>query len=127
MPVDYDEFIQGVAGRLGASRDEATALSLATLVTLSERISGGEVRDLAAQLPERLRGWLLPTEENAEHFGLAEFLRRIETHAAVSTERAQEGARAVLATLREAVTGKDFADTLTHLPKEFWAVVEPTP
>jgi hypothetical protein len=33
----------------------------------------------------------------------------------------------VLATLREAVTSKDFADTLTQLPKEFWAVVEPTP
>jgi uncharacterized protein (DUF2267 family) len=125
--VDYDEFIQAVAARMGTSREEARVLSLATLVTLSERISGGEVSDLAGQLPEPLRGWLLPTAENAERFGLAEFLRRVGVHAGVDADRAQRGVRAVLETLREAVAGKDFADTLTQIPKEYWAVVEPTP
>jgi uncharacterized protein (DUF2267 family) len=125
--VDHDEFVQAVARRTGGTRDEARALSLATLVTLSERISGGEVRDLAAQLPDQLRDWLLPTSENAESFGLAEFLRRVGVHAGVDADRAAQGTRAVLATLREAVASKDFADTLTQLPKEFWAVVEPTP
>jgi len=124
--VDYNEFIDAVAGRLGASRDDAKALSLATLVTLSERISGGEVRELAAQLPDQLRGWLLPTEENADRFGLAEYIRRVGVRAEMDTDRAQEGTRAVLATLREAVTGEEFSDSLSQLPREFWAVVEPT-
>ncbi|GAA5197755.1 hypothetical protein GCM10023322_69650 [Rugosimonospora acidiphila] len=125
--MDYDEFIQAVAVRMGASRNEANAMSRATLVTLSERISGGEASDLAEQLPPRLRDWMLPTAENAERFGLAEFMRRVGVHAELPPDRAQPGVAAVLATLREAVDGKDFADTLTQLPKEYWTVVEPTP
>jgi uncharacterized protein (DUF2267 family) len=124
--VDEDRFIEAVAQRAEVSRAEATDVARATMVTLSERISGGEARDLADQLPDRLRSWLLPTEENAERLGLAEFLRRVSVRAQVDTERAQQGARAVLATLREGVAGKEFADTLSQLPKEFWAVVEPT-
>jgi uncharacterized protein (DUF2267 family) len=123
--VNYDQFVQAVAERTGASPEEANVLSLATLATLSERISGGEARDLAAQLPDRLRNWLLPTEENAENFGLTEFLRRVGVHADVDADRAEQGTRAVLATLREAVAGKEFTDTVAQLPKEFWAVVEP--
>ena len=47
----YDEFIARVAENVGVSSAEAEKLPSATLETLAERISGGEARDLAAQLP----------------------------------------------------------------------------
>ncbi len=123
--MDYDQFIEAVAQRAQVSRDEAEALARATLMTLSERINGGQARDLAEQLPDRIRGWLLPTDENAERFDPLEFLRRISAHAEVDTDRAEQGTRAVLATLRDAVTHKEFSDMFCQLPKDYWIVVEP--
>jgi uncharacterized protein (DUF2267 family) len=123
--MDYDQFIDAVAQGAQMSRDEAESLARATLTTLSERINGGQARDLAEQLPDRMRGWLLPTDENAERFDPPEFLRRVGVHAEVDTDRAEQGARAVLATLRNAVARKEFSDTLYQLPKDFWVMVEP--
>jgi uncharacterized protein (DUF2267 family) len=123
--MDYDQFIEAVAQRAQVPRDEAEALARATLMTLSERINGGQARDLAEQLPDRMRGWLLPTDENAERFDPREFLRRVGVHAEVDTDRAEQGTRAALATLRDAVTRKEFSDMFCQLPKDYWIVVEP--
>ena len=57
----HDEFIGQVQHRARlSSRGEAERATRATLETLAERLSGGEAKDLASQLPseigEHLRG-----------------------------------------------------------------------
>jgi uncharacterized protein (DUF2267 family) len=77
LDMKFEEFIGSVAERAGVSTEEAEPLARAALRTLAERITGGEARDLAAQLPIPLQNPLLAvTEEEAEPFGLDEFIRR---------------------------------------------------
>jgi uncharacterized protein (DUF2267 family) len=123
----YDEFIDAVADRAGLSSDEAIVMSDAALITLGERVSGGESRDLAAQLPAELQDPLMAADEQAESFGLVEFVRRVGDRAGVDDIDALDGVRAVLGTIGQAVTGGEFEDTMAQLPQEFRELVGPVP
>ncbi|MGN9918392.1 DUF2267 domain-containing protein [Micromonospora palomenae] len=92
---------------------------------MAERISGGQARDLAAQLPQELRVHLSAADEGSVPFGLAEFFERIQARAAVNLQTATDGARAVLDTLRAAVSEKEYGDFVAQLPKEFWQLTGP--
>lgn len=115
----YENIIALVSERAGLFEGEAVALTRATLTTLSERISGGEVRDLAAQLPGPLQDALLPTTEEAEAFSLDEFVDRVAARSGLGPTEVQTGVVAVLTTLREAVTPGEFEDVLSQLPDDF--------
>lgn len=123
----YEDFIDAVARRAGVPADQAATIARATLETLADRISGGEAEDLADQLPRGLDDHLRkpPTRENAEPFGLGDFVQRVKVRAGVDTALASAGVRAVLTTLREAVAGDEFEDMVAQLPKEFWEVIQP--
>jgi uncharacterized protein (DUF2267 family) len=122
----YDEFISHVSSRAGVPPDQAEVLTRVTLATLAERISGGEARDLASQLPKDLQPALVPSQEWAEKFDLAEFVRRVKGRAELDDEKtARDGVRAVFLTLAEAVSGGQFRDVMSQLPKEFRELVEP--
>jgi uncharacterized protein (DUF2267 family) len=123
--MDYDKFIGGVAARAAMSRDEAEELTRATLRTLAERISGGEAEDLAAQLPADVGQWLIKDDEPAHRFGPEEFVLRISRRAGMEPGRARDGVRAVFLTVGEAVSGKEFRDVVSQLPKDFWPLVQP--
>jgi uncharacterized protein (DUF2267 family) len=136
--VDYEQFIELVRQRAGvpASRrldgmsvtdtEMAANLTRATLQILSQRISGGEARDLARQLPEELAEALRPEREMAEPFDLEVFIQRVADRALVDFEAARAGVRAVFQTLREAVTGDEFTDALAQLPQEYTTLLEET-
>jgi uncharacterized protein (DUF2267 family) len=119
IDMQYEEFITRVAQSAGVSQDTAAALTRATLATLAERISGGEARDLAAQLPARLQTPLMGAEEQAEKFSFEEFVARTQDRAGVDAHIAEVGVEAVLATLRDAVSPGEFDDVLSQLPAEF--------
>ena len=118
-----DEFTELVAGRADVGFDKARALTEATLQTLAERISGGEALDLAAQLPEELKGALTSSPETAERFGVNEFLRRVAERAGVDEDTARKGVAAVMTTIRQAVTSGEFDDITSQLPQEFNTLV----
>jgi uncharacterized protein (DUF2267 family) len=118
-----DEFTELVAGRADVGFDKARALTEATLQTLAERISGGEARDLAAQLPEELKGALTSSPETAERFGVNEFVRRVAERAGVDEDTARKGIAAVMTTIRQAVTSGEFDDITSQLPQEFNTLV----
>ena len=124
--MNHTEFIQSVAARPKMSPGQAEPITRATLETLAERISGGQARDLASQLPEELRGYVRKPMEDPEPFGLAEFVERVQSRAAVDLQTATDGARAVLDTLRESVSAKEYGDVIDQLPEEFWQLTGPS-
>jgi uncharacterized protein (DUF2267 family) len=125
--MQYLAFVGRVARRIGTSEERAVELIRATLETLAERLTGGEVLDLAAQLPKSLQGMLKPhpRTEAADRFGAAEFVARVAQRAACDENTARDAVRAVFITLREATTGGEFQDVVVQLPRDFRDMVEP--
>jgi uncharacterized protein (DUF2267 family) len=120
----YAQLIEKVWERMGAgSLGQAEAVTQATLLTLAERITGGEARDLAAQLPKEVQAFLDKKEEPAEAFDLNEFVRRVSLRAGVDRDTAQRGVQAVFQTLYAAVSTGEFSDVMSQLPKEFQDLV----
>jgi uncharacterized protein (DUF2267 family) len=118
--MDFEQFVNLVANRADVAWwDRAQALINGTLRTLAERISGGEARDLAAQLPEEFKPSLSDAEETAETFTVDEFVRRVAERAGVGDDTALKGARAVMATVRDAVTSGEWDDIIAQLPKHY--------
>ncbi|MBQ0906733.1 DUF2267 domain-containing protein [Micromonospora sp. U21] len=124
--MNYPELIGAVARRAGVPFEQAPTITRAALKTLAERISGGEARQLAEQLPDQLEDDLRkpPWDEFAESFSLEEFTRRVSERAGVDTPVARAATRTVLTTLREAVTTREFDDMVSQLPKEYREVIE---
>ena len=120
--MDYDGFIHIVQQDAGVPRDQAERAVKATLSTLAERLSGGEARDIASQLPSELRR-LLEDGENAQPFALEEFLRRIAEREGVDPEAAARHARAVFATLGQTVSHDEIYDMASELPKDFQPLI----
>ena len=123
--MDYAEFLEAVGKRAQMPPTEAANVIRATLTTLTERISGGEARDLVTQLPEEFRGYLHKEVDFAEQLDLAEFLNEVRTRAGMDRQRAVEGARAVLTTLREAVSAEELQDLESELSKDLRQLLHP--
>jgi uncharacterized protein (DUF2267 family) len=124
-PVNYAEFLEAVEKRAGMPVTEAANVIRATLTTLTERISGGEARDLATQLPEEFRGYLHKEVDFAEQLDLVEFLNEVGVRAGTDDDRSAEVARAVLTTLREAVSAEDLKGLESELPKDVRRLLHP--
>jgi uncharacterized protein (DUF2267 family) len=124
--MQFDQFVDLVAKRASVAPSRAQALTYAALRILAGRISRGEARDLAAQLPAELAPMLSEfVEESAEDFDVDEFIRRLAKRAGVEEEVAREGARAVLSTLREAVSPGEWAQVTAQLSADYNQLVGP--
>jgi uncharacterized protein (DUF2267 family) len=125
-----EEFLARVAERSGLDDDGARRATEAVLETLAERIAGGQVDDLIPQLPlelhEPLRRGKARSGGPARRMRLDRFLGQIAERAGVDPFEAGEHARAVFATLREAISDKEFYDVTAQLPPEY-AVLLPAP
>jgi uncharacterized protein (DUF2267 family) len=123
--MDRAEFIDSVARRSGTSPAQAESLTRATLQTLAERLTGGEARDLAEQLPREFRDDLGNTPEPAEAFGFGEFVHRVSARARVDINDADRSVLAVFKTICTDITSDEFDDIMAQLPEEFPDVREP--
>lgn len=103
--VSTQEFVELVGSRTGLRHAEARRATDAALVTLSERINKHESNVLAAQLPRELRPLVATPKGGPERFDADEFVRRIGNREGVDEGEAADHARAVLATLDEAIAG----------------------
>ncbi|MEU4337754.1 DUF2267 domain-containing protein [Micromonospora lupini] len=124
--MNYDTFVDQVSQRTRTSSEQAVELTHAVLETFAERLTGGEVLDLAGQLPRPLQLLLKPSPstEQADRFGAAEFVARVAARADVQEPVARDAVRAVFTTVREAVTGGEFDDLATQLPRDYRDLVE---
>jgi uncharacterized protein (DUF2267 family) len=125
--VQFEEFVHEVADRAGMSRDEAESLVRATLRTLAERLSGGEAEDLRAQLPRQLQAELIPPQEEAQGFGVVEFVQKVAARSGIDDTDAGAGVVAVLSVIRDSVTPGEFGDVLAQLGRDFAELVEAAP
>ncbi|HEX2409785.1 MAG TPA: DUF2267 domain-containing protein [Solirubrobacteraceae bacterium] len=118
-----DVILDRVEGRAGLDRGGAQRALDAVLETLAERVTGGEVDDLAALLPAELRPPLERgrdrTGGKAQRMSLDEFIVRVAEREGVSIEQALDHAHAVFATLREAIPDKEWTDLLAELPRGY--------
>jgi uncharacterized protein (DUF2267 family) len=123
--VEEREFVRAVSERTGLSRQESADLTRATLETLAHRLSGGEDRALALELPEGLAESVRRGATSAiEVFGYDETVRRVAERNVLKKEEADSGVRAVLVTLREAVGEKEFGNVMSQLGADFARPVE---
>jgi uncharacterized protein (DUF2267 family) len=118
----YDSFITTVMQKAQISWEGAERASRATLVTLAERVSEGQARDLAAQLPAELAGWLA-TDSGAERFDVDEFVSRVARREHVDLESAERHAHAVFLALGRGVDAGEFADVAAELPTDYAPLV----
>ena len=100
-----------------SSFEEADALVRATLNTLAESVTGGQVDELAEGLPKELRNELNNRSGQARSMDRTGFLDRVS--GAVQTtdlERTEEEVRAVLRTVRQWAPRGETPDTMQQLP-----------
>jgi uncharacterized protein (DUF2267 family) len=124
MPlVSGEGFAKRVATRAALEPDRAREVTDVVLEALAERISGGEVDDLAEELPDDL---LPPLERGkAKSKGAAvplsadEFVEKVAQIEGVEPEVARDHAAAVLATLRETVSQKELSDVVSQLSHDY--------
>lgn len=67
--MNYDTFVDMVAQRAGVDSDTAVDLSRGTLEVLADRLTSGEVMDLAAQLPQPLQATMQGPADAANRSG----------------------------------------------------------
>ncbi|MGW7658583.1 DUF2267 domain-containing protein [Streptomyces asiaticus] len=122
--MDDREFFQTVADRTQLSRQEAADVTRATLETLAARLSAGEARELAEELPGHLRESLRRGPGEMEIFDPEESVRRVHMRTGLSEPEADRGVRAVLATLREAVSAEEYGHAMSQMGGEFARMAE---
>lgn len=123
--MDAREFYRDVAERSALSKEEAADLTRATLECLAMRVSAGEVRDLARQLPDALAASVRRTGKDTERFGLDELVQRVSKRTGLNKAETLAGVRAVLVTLRDAVDRKAFNDFMSQFPAAFAQLLKP--
>jgi len=130
MPAD--QFFGRVAQRLGVDDQAARKIADAGLETLAVRIAAGQVEELIAQLDPVLHAPLrrgLAAAPAAARMPLAEFLQRVAEREGADLddaglfEETARHARALFATLAEAVSDKEWFDATVELPDEYRAIV----
>jgi len=118
--VEYDDIVDRVQERTEIeNRIEAERSFLVVLQLLCDRLTGDESWDLLAQLPAKAKKAVLITAAPVRVTG-EELVARAARQLAVTAEEARERVRAVLATLREALTGGALDDVIRELGGE-WA------
>ncbi len=129
--LDGEQFMRLVQTRADLSEANARAAIDAVLSTLSERISGGEFRDIVSELADDVtRSLPFDATRPAESFDSGEFLRRVGDRLGVETDRAEDVTHAVLSVLAEALSKQEAGDVRSELPADlkplFQEVSRPT-
>ncbi len=120
--MQYEEFVDRV--RQLAELDsfsEAERATKATLTTLGDYLAaGGEERELASELPEKLAEYLYrKPPDRAASPSLDDFLEEVGKREGVNSDDARAHAHTVVMVLEEAVSDKEMEDVRQQLTGEF--------
>ena len=119
-------FVEQVQDSAGLSSfEESDALVRATLRTLAEAVTGGQIDDLAQALPQELRAELSRRSGQARSMDKDGFLDRVS--GAVETtdlDRTERYVRAVLQTVRARAPEDEISNTMKQLPSSIVALFD---
>lgn len=119
-PDTADAFREAVAERAGLDEETADAAILATLRTVAERLSAGQVDDLAHHVPDEIAAELRAVDDpGASDETFDEFLQRVAQRGSIDKETARTYVQAVGSTLAEAVSDREIAATTEQLPDAY--------
>jgi uncharacterized protein (DUF2267 family) len=122
--MNFDEFVGEVQHRARlASEGEAVRAISATFQVLGERLYGGEVKDLAAQLPREISVYLEAAQEQAT-YSLDEFFKKAADYEEVDLPESVHHTRAVIDVLSDVVSAGEMRDVRAQLPEEYDALFE---
>jgi uncharacterized protein (DUF2267 family) len=119
--MDYAELLQQVQAAGALDRATAEQVSVATVVTLAERMSHHELAPLGARLPAELQVALGAGSPGCQPFDADEFVRRVAERVGVEPQRVWTDVRAVLGTLEREVA--EMEAVRRRLPREFDALM----
>ncbi|GAA3752416.1 DUF2267 domain-containing protein [Salinactinospora qingdaonensis] len=121
-----DDFLARVQQQSGlTSREEADQVTRATLTALGERISGGQMSDLAALLPRQLTPEVEHGRGQAKSFDKGAFLDRVSGDIGTTDlDAVERETRGVLRTLQEWAPEGEVDNTLAQLPPELAGMFE---
>lgn len=123
------QFVDRVAERTQLDRERAALVTQAVLEALALRVTAGQIEDLRPFVPPELHAPLDRgigrSHGHARRMSLDQFLDEVAVHEGpgVSREEARPHGLAVLSVLRDAVTDKEFSDTVAQLPKDYEAIL----
>ena len=117
--MDYETFVGLVQNRarLG-SREAAIAAIRATLETLGERLVGGELKDVASQLPREI-AYYLTRATTTQKLSLRDFYGRVAAREPCDLPQAVFHARVVMSVLEEALSEGEVRDMRAQFPAEY--------
>jgi uncharacterized protein (DUF2267 family) len=127
MVMDLKELVRAVAGRSGLSREESADITRAVLEGLAGQLSEGEARRLVADLPDSLAGELHAPrrrKKGAHPVAVDDFIGQVSERTGLTAEEARTGTAAVLAALREELTGEDYRHLIAQLPSGYTGLIE---
>lgn len=115
----FEDFVRHVAARAEISdRFEAEKTAVVVLQTLCDRLTGKEANDLLSQLPAMFKE-LVAVSPSALPLDVDGFIDRVADELGVDADEARRRTRAVLATLREAITVGELRDLVEELDPEY--------
>jgi RND superfamily putative drug exporter len=112
-------FLDEVARRTDSSVEDAGVISLATLTTLAERVPRREAEEMAMHLPEELAEGVLANRCECEPFPADEFIRRVAERTGIPADVTREDARAVIATLIDALPQEEMDYVRAALSEDY--------
>lgn len=125
--MQHDEFIGQVQHRARLPhRGDAERVTRIVLETLSERLTEGAARNLAAQLPAEIGHHMIGTPLSGR-LTLEEFFQRLSLREGVPLPTVIHHARAVLSVVRDAVSPGALEHVKAQLPKDFEALFNASP
>jgi|SRR5215217_3526896 len=122
----YSFFLKDLEARAGVDRPLAERAAESVLCTLEQRLMSGEVKDLEAQLPEKVRDLLrrCPRHEGLppRKFKMLEFIQMVADDLDTTPNEAERLTRAVFATVREHVSEGETDEVIGQLPADLRAL-----
>ncbi|HEY6478734.1 MAG TPA: DUF2267 domain-containing protein [Streptosporangiaceae bacterium] len=125
--MDQKELVGAIAARTSLTREEAGDVTRAVLDGLAGQLSEGEARRLAGDLPGPLAREMQASPRRrpeAHPTGIDDFIRQVSERTGLTSEDTRDGAGAVLATLRDALSGDDYRHLVGQLPDEYAELAE---
>lgn len=125
----YERFLDQLRRAGLGSRERCERVSTAVLCQLERRITGGEARELNAELPWAMRDLLrrceLDPRARPERYGRDELVARLAEELEVDAGLVEPMIRTVLSTVRTLLSEKETADVMAQLPPDLQALWAP--